>query len=276
MQPFFSPSRPASIEEYRPAHIDAEDAIAFAAMRTKECYNYHHKPIFFKQGDLVRLRLHRGYRVTGMLSKKLGQQLIDQKGISTHIKLLDIPSANLAQSFISLSSSLFPTLTNDACRLNFNNDSTSNVIDKNKYKPLVELLEKNVATLEKNVVARKKLANHKEHPKPITITEITAALLAPTQDLPEDLGSGRIKLLESSKEIATYAASVYQKELVKYAILVSNSANTARIDNMRANAIYEFVMTLLLGVKGMKVSNSGTHRKGGIFHKNDGFPLSDF
>ena len=64
------------LASYQPHHIDAKNAIAFAALRMKELYNRRHQPRFFKVGDLVNLRLHRGYRVSAIKSKKLGQQLI--------------------------------------------------------------------------------------------------------------------------------------------------------------------------------------------------------
>lgn len=70
--------QPASQEEYRPARIDAQDAIAFAAMKMKDYYDSNHTPIFFREGDYVNLRLHRGYHVPGSIpsSKKIGQQLV--------------------------------------------------------------------------------------------------------------------------------------------------------------------------------------------------------
>ncbi len=69
-------ARPAAMAEYRPAHIDAGDAIAFAALRMKEYYDSNHQPKFFNVGDLVNLRLHRGYQVPAIRSKKLGPQLV--------------------------------------------------------------------------------------------------------------------------------------------------------------------------------------------------------
>ena len=65
-------TRLATIDEYRPAHIDAKDAIAFAAMKMKEQYDKYHRLMFFNKGDLVNLRLHRGYHVPGVISKKIG------------------------------------------------------------------------------------------------------------------------------------------------------------------------------------------------------------
>ena len=61
--------------DYRPTHIDAQDAINFASMKMKEYYDAHHQPIFFNVGDLVKLRLHRGYKVPGV-SSKFGQQFV--------------------------------------------------------------------------------------------------------------------------------------------------------------------------------------------------------
>ena len=71
------PSRlPAAMDEYRPSHIDAKDAIALASIKMKEIYDSRHAPIFFKEGDLVNLRLHRGYNVPAITSKKTGQQFV--------------------------------------------------------------------------------------------------------------------------------------------------------------------------------------------------------
>ncbi len=66
----------ATMDEYRPSHIDAKDAIAFASLKMKEVYDSRHQPMFFKEGDLVNLRLHRGYRVPAITSKKIGPQLV--------------------------------------------------------------------------------------------------------------------------------------------------------------------------------------------------------
>lgn len=74
-----APSEPvaanAHLVDYRPTHMDARDALDFAAMKMKEYYDSHHQPIFFNVGDLVKLRLHRGYEVPGV-SKKIGQQFV--------------------------------------------------------------------------------------------------------------------------------------------------------------------------------------------------------
>lgn len=70
-------ARPATMAEYRPTHIDAKDAIAFAAMRIKHYYDANHQPKVFQEGDLVNIRLHKGYHVPAIESKKIGPQLVD-------------------------------------------------------------------------------------------------------------------------------------------------------------------------------------------------------
>jgi hypothetical protein len=61
---------------YRPAHVEANDAIMLAAMWMKRYYDRSHKPMFFKPGDFVSLRLHRGYNVPGLKDRnvKIEQQ----------------------------------------------------------------------------------------------------------------------------------------------------------------------------------------------------------
>ena len=46
--------------------------MANVAMKTR--YDATHKPIFFRPGDMVFLRLHHGYMVAGLASKKLSHQ----------------------------------------------------------------------------------------------------------------------------------------------------------------------------------------------------------
>ncbi len=59
-----------TMDQYRPAHIDAKDAIAYAAMAMKYYYDRKHKPLYFKVGDLVNLRLHKGYTLPSLKEKK--------------------------------------------------------------------------------------------------------------------------------------------------------------------------------------------------------------
>ncbi|RDL33672.1 uncharacterized protein BP5553_08040 [Venustampulla echinocandica] len=65
------PIEPATIANYRPSHIDAHDAIMLAAMTMKRQYDAHHKPMFFKPGEFVALRLHRGYCVPGLKERNI-------------------------------------------------------------------------------------------------------------------------------------------------------------------------------------------------------------
>ncbi len=85
-----------AIDQYRPAHIDAKDAIAFTAMNTKYYYDKDHTPRFFREGDLVNLRLHRGYSLPSIENKKLGQQFAGPLRVLERVGRLayrlDIPS----------------------------------------------------------------------------------------------------------------------------------------------------------------------------------------
>ena len=60
------PTQAAAMDAYRPSHINAQDAIAFANLKMKEDYNLRHQVIFFEEGDLVNRRLHRWYRVSAI------------------------------------------------------------------------------------------------------------------------------------------------------------------------------------------------------------------
>ena len=70
------PINPENPSTYLPTHIDAKDAIALAAMTMKAQYDARHLPKFFKVGDWVSLRLHRGYTLPGLRDRnpKLEQQ----------------------------------------------------------------------------------------------------------------------------------------------------------------------------------------------------------
>lgn len=97
---------PIDIREYRPAHIDASDAIAFTAMKMKDYYDSHHTPIFFKVGEIVNLRLHRGYRIPAIKSKKIGQQFAGPFRVTKRIGQLayelDLPSTMKIHNVISV------------------------------------------------------------------------------------------------------------------------------------------------------------------------------
>ncbi|KAI0996230.1 hypothetical protein K3495_g11949, partial [Podosphaera aphanis] len=69
------PAEPEMSGSYRPELIDAVDAIKFAATYMKQQFDGRHKPMFFKVGDFVLLRLHRGFNVPGIAGNtKLAQQ----------------------------------------------------------------------------------------------------------------------------------------------------------------------------------------------------------
>lgn len=80
--------RPALISEYRPAHINAKDAITFTALRIKEYYNTRHKRKFFEVGDLINLRLHKEYHVPTITSRKIRQQFVGPFKIVKRIERL--------------------------------------------------------------------------------------------------------------------------------------------------------------------------------------------
>jgi chromodomain-containing protein len=73
-----APLRMANMNEYRPAHIDAKDAIALAALAMKEYYDQRHQPKYFKVGDYVNLRLHKGYTVpsAALMKTKIQPQFV--------------------------------------------------------------------------------------------------------------------------------------------------------------------------------------------------------
>ena len=48
---------------YRPKHIDAYDILVFVLVRIKEYYNIKYILMFFKVGEHVHLRLHKGYQM---------------------------------------------------------------------------------------------------------------------------------------------------------------------------------------------------------------------
>ena len=68
--------QPTTMDAYRPEHVDAKDAIAFAAIKMKDYYDRLHQPMFFNVGDMVKLRLHKGYSVPGITSHKIGAQFV--------------------------------------------------------------------------------------------------------------------------------------------------------------------------------------------------------
>ena len=84
----FNPHVAADVSAYRPAYIDVKDTIAFAALKMKDIYNSHHKSMFFEEGDQVNLRLHRGYHISAITFKKIGQQLVSSFRVLKRIERL--------------------------------------------------------------------------------------------------------------------------------------------------------------------------------------------
>lgn len=77
------------------ARIDAKDAIAFAAMAMKQLYDARHQQKSFKSGDMVNLRLHKGYILPAIKNKKLQQQFVGPVRVKRRVGRLayelDIP-----------------------------------------------------------------------------------------------------------------------------------------------------------------------------------------
>ena len=59
------------MNKYRLSYIDVKDTIAFVFLKMKEVYDIRYQPIFFKEGNLINLRLYREYRVLAIISKKI-------------------------------------------------------------------------------------------------------------------------------------------------------------------------------------------------------------
>ncbi|GAW26152.1 hypothetical protein SAMD00023353_2201730 [Rosellinia necatrix] len=91
------------------SRIEVSDAIALSSMTAKMYYDQRHQPMFFKPGDKVLLRLHKGYNIpkAASLGRKLGQQyagpfeVLDRIGRSAyklkfpnHFKIHDVISVD--------------------------------------------------------------------------------------------------------------------------------------------------------------------------------------
>jgi hypothetical protein len=55
---------------------EAKDALAYAQEVIKIRYNRDHLPLSLEPGDKVFVRLHKGYKVSSKIHKKLGTQRI--------------------------------------------------------------------------------------------------------------------------------------------------------------------------------------------------------
>jgi len=66
---------PADYEKLRGRlRAEAQDAVAWANAGMKARYDSKHKPLSFKEGDQVMLRLHHGYKILGHENRKLSHQ----------------------------------------------------------------------------------------------------------------------------------------------------------------------------------------------------------
>ncbi|SLM35924.1 probable transposable element [Lasallia pustulata] len=105
-----------TMSSYRPSHIDAKDAIAWAALQSKHYYNANHHPRFFSIGDKVLLRLHCGYKLPGIVNQKIEQQFVGPFTVTEQIGRLayrlDLPLNWLIHNVISITH-LEPAHTND-------------------------------------------------------------------------------------------------------------------------------------------------------------------
>ena len=77
------------------ARTDVKDAIAFAVVAMKRIYDQNHLHKSFTTGDMVNLRLHRGYILPVITNEKLQQQFVGplriKRGIGPLAYELDIP-----------------------------------------------------------------------------------------------------------------------------------------------------------------------------------------
>jgi hypothetical protein len=75
--------------------IDAESAIVFAGNAAKEYYDSRHTPVELNVGDMVYLRLHKGYQLPGKPNRKISEQRTGpfevKKRIGKLVYELDLP-----------------------------------------------------------------------------------------------------------------------------------------------------------------------------------------
>ena len=79
---------PETIIDYRPAYTNTKDTLDFVSMKIKNYYDAHHQSMFFKERDLVKLRLHRGYRLSETVSSKLRPQFAEPFKVMKRIERL--------------------------------------------------------------------------------------------------------------------------------------------------------------------------------------------
>ena len=125
---------PIPLIDYRPNYVDTKDTINFALIRIKQYYDTHHQPIFFKVGDLVKLRLYRGYKIL-VVSSKFGPQFIGPfkvlERIGRLIYRLQLPSNIKIYNIVSVAQ-LEPTIDPSLDKYNRRPPPSSPTIVDNK------------------------------------------------------------------------------------------------------------------------------------------------
>ena len=77
------PVLPIPMHDYRPNHINAKNLIVFAPFKIKIYYDNKHQFKFYKIGDLMNLKLYRGYQLPTIKHPKIGFQ------IAGHFKVIE-------------------------------------------------------------------------------------------------------------------------------------------------------------------------------------------
>ena len=81
-------TRFAAIANYRLAHIDVKNTIAFAAIRIKHYYDLRYQSMYFDIKDIVNLRLHKGYNISDITFYKIEAQFAGSFEITKRINKL--------------------------------------------------------------------------------------------------------------------------------------------------------------------------------------------
>ena len=95
------------LDQYRSAHIDVKNVIAFAALQMKFYYDKKHESLFFKVRDMINLHLHHSYTLPDLkTNKKLSQQFVDLIWILKHLEhltyCLDISTSWKIHNIVSI------------------------------------------------------------------------------------------------------------------------------------------------------------------------------
>lgn len=95
---------------------EADDAMAFASISMKARYDARHLPLNLKKGDSVFLKLHHGYSIPGLSSRKLSQQRVGPfkilEKVGHQAYRLELPPVMRIHPVISIAQ-LEPAATND-------------------------------------------------------------------------------------------------------------------------------------------------------------------